>query len=131
MCFACCQNVPVLTYVAVAIKVNVRLHGSHKGEARAVLEIDFPVILALANSGLLDSGVEKAEIGITAQFADHLQLQLHRTRDKAFLCVGSIDCQVLNSRRQMRTHLFEMVKILIHPTNLGGQLGVGQRLLGG
>jgi hypothetical protein len=96
------------------------LHGLDKGEARAVLEIDFAVIFTLATSWLLDSGVEKAEIGITAQFADHRQLQLHRTRDKAFLGIGTIDCQISDVWRQMRTHLFEMVKILVHPTDLGG-----------
>ena len=64
------------------VQVNVRLHRCDPGEATQVGEVHFAIILALSAPLLLLTRVEVAQIRITAQFTDHVQLAAHCPTDK-------------------------------------------------
>lgn len=71
------------------IQFHVGLHRLDEREAAQVAQVNFSCILARSAPSLLLTCVEKLEIGITSQFTDDVQLQIHRSRDKTFFGIGS------------------------------------------
>ena len=60
-------------------------------QARDLTEIGFTVIFPGSSSRFLFSGVGIAEIGILAEFANHMQMHLHRLCDEWIGGIGCID----------------------------------------